>query len=617
MGPEASELRRQLRMAVEGTGAREIAVESLLECRVLAVTWPNTPDAVRTLTNGDGEQAMPLFSGREELQRAAGRFGWVNPDGSLSTRTLAARDALASALMQGVDFVVVDVCEAHALELSRDEVEQALRPGGPKPRHPPVQRQLRPSEPTAPIAVTPLSAPSVPIRPRFASRRREPQGLGDIDAPFAQGGGRSSLVAVEEVVRSRLRRDPRVDPSGPVSRASRAPLRQRVREGEGEHAKEPATVPLRPSAKRRSSGRASAPSASAQGEAARARSLVPVRGASVESSPRADAARARSLAPARETEAKAEPRAEAARPRSVVPRVPAEADAEPRLEAARPRSVVPRAPAEAPPEPPSKHGFPAVLPPSLPSLPDLSTLDAPPRPIAAPTLHEASAALPSFDTAPMPRPALDMSGALATPEANPAALEAAAMVAQVGKLASDPATQQAAAEVAAMLKDMAQKGKVDETQAAAQGMVKTLAGLFAAELQREGKHAQPARAESVSPPKADGAGAVAASSTASTAPAAPLEDAVLDAVADALRKFPEVEWACQITDASGAPSIAMRIEPSFMTRVDEIKAAVAKAGQAHGQQIGCTMLTDPQRMRDARAQGQVFFPWKKRGKKAT
>ena len=54
----------------------------------------------------------------------------------------------------------------------------------------------------------------------------------------------------------------------------------------------------------------------------------------------------------------------------------------------------------------------------------------------------------------------------------------------------------------------------------------------------------------------------------------PLDNAVLDAIAQALRSFPEVEWASELADENDAPVIAVRVDPSFQTRVAEIEAAV-------------------------------------------
>jgi hypothetical protein len=96
---------------------------------------------------------------------------------------------------------------------------------------------------------------------------------------------------------------------------------------------------------------------------------------------------------------------------------------------------------------------------------------------------------------------------------------------------------------------------------------------------------------------------------------APLEDALLSAISDGLRKYPEVEWACEVSDGSAVAVIGVRVAPDFMTNVPEIKNAIARAGEAHRTRLSVLILSDPQQMKEARSQGSVFFPWRKKGKR--
>jgi hypothetical protein len=98
-------------------------------------------------------------------------------------------------------------------------------------------------------------------------------------------------------------------------------------------------------------------------------------------------------------------------------------------------------------------------------------------------------------------------------------------------------------------------------------------------------------------------------------PTSPLAEEVLRKLADVLRKFPEVEWAAEASDGSRVTVIGVRVDPAFLTRVDEIEFAVVELATEQGAAVRVLVLTDPSRMREARNQGNVFFPWRKRAAK--
>src|SRR4051794_12540565 len=100
--------RRVLAEANAGEQARVDALVVLSQRTVYAATWPGQNQAARTLTNSEGESALPLFTGMDVLDATATRFGWRNADGSLQFRELGAREALRHALARGVHFVVID-----------------------------------------------------------------------------------------------------------------------------------------------------------------------------------------------------------------------------------------------------------------------------------------------------------------------------------------------------------------------------------------------------------------------------------------------------------------------------------------------------------------------------
>ena len=119
--------RRVLAESTAGEQARVDALVVLAQRKLYAATWPGPNQVARTLTNSDGETALPLFTGLDALEATATRFGWRDPDGSLQFRELGAREALRHALARGVHFVVLDIGTDHSVEFSRDELEPLLQ----------------------------------------------------------------------------------------------------------------------------------------------------------------------------------------------------------------------------------------------------------------------------------------------------------------------------------------------------------------------------------------------------------------------------------------------------------------------------------------------------------
>jgi hypothetical protein len=188
-----------------------------------------------------------------------------------------------------------------------------------------------------------------------------------------------------------------------------------------------------------------------------------------------------------------------------------------------------------------------------------------------------------------------------TPEANPGALQAAAMMAKVGKMAGDEETQKAAAEVAAMLQRTA-RGDADEDPDAkgAASAARTLAAMLTGEAAEAPAEEGDADEEEELPP-----GAL-------RPPREPIDETLLAEFSDELRKYPEVEWACDVSDGSDIPVVAVRVDPSFTQREAEIEKAVRACAAARATAVTVLMLGDPQVMRTARAEGEVFFPWRKK-----
>jgi len=93
-------------------------------------------------------------------------------------------------------------------------------------------------------------------------------------------------------------------------------------------------------------------------------------------------------------------------------------------------------------------------------------------------------------------------------------------------------------------------------------------------------------------------------------------DELLDALSAVLREYPEVEWAVFANVARGpvaaVPTVGLRVDTSFRTRVGEIIPALKQAADAHGATVDVLLLDDPKLMRAARADQLVFFPWRRR-----
>jgi hypothetical protein len=101
----------------------------------------------------------------------------------------------------------------------------------------------------------------------------------------------------------------------------------------------------------------------------------------------------------------------------------------------------------------------------------------------------------------------------------------------------------------------------------------------------------------------------------------PLKDdpseVLLDALVTVLRGYPEVEWASLCLASRGPveplPTVALRVDTSYRTRVNDIVLELRRAADAAGASLDVLLLDDPKLMRSARADGLLFFPWKRRG----
>jgi hypothetical protein len=599
----ATQSLRQVLLAAEADVQRLRALEIVAQRAIFAPTWPNSPEAVRTLTNSDDEHAMPLFSGLDTLQAAGRRFGWMDGNDSLSFRELPAREVLQSALEQGVHYVVLDMFAAHATEFSRAEIAHVLSRAPASTVAATPASDPRPATTQTGAADAPAARPRAQARPSrrpgaaLRSRRPPPPSLAEIDMPFARDraptkpvtrGGANAMP--QRAASGRV--DPRAEPH--ASRGSR-PEHGRV--------SDPRAEPDVPRGSRPEHGRASDPRADSARSSARVDNVARS----------SNAGRARANANPASMDALPIPAARPAAPRAPV--TPEQQSGPPLDRASKPTPG-------------------AFTLPVLPSIPPASThgQHAARAPLSGAITAgrggtQRLAVVPPADEPsrlPHDRPNNSLGAGSGRnddpqPEANSAALEASALGTQVAKLAKDADAQKAAADVAVMLKEMARKGAIEEAKpSAVQSMARAFAGMLSgdgaadAQRARRSKQTEPELAAVEAPAAAQ----IDALETAGLRPLdPPIDAAVLDAISDALRKYPEVEWACEVSDGTETPVIGLRIDPSFQARAAEVSAAVMIAAQSHNAELSVQMLNHPQLMKEARMYGSAFFPWRKRAGK--
>ena len=139
----------------KGSAGKIEALEALSLRPVWLATWEPRAEGFRTLINGDGEEALAVFSSEDELKATATQFEWLEADGSVSSHRAIGGDILRHAWTREYAFVVIDIGAEHSLEYSRDELKAILREmdtTGP----------FRTSRPPAPTPPTKTAASSFP-----------------------------------------------------------------------------------------------------------------------------------------------------------------------------------------------------------------------------------------------------------------------------------------------------------------------------------------------------------------------------------------------------------------------------------------------------------------------
>lgn len=121
-------LHRLLADGNQGGQAKVDALLALAQRTVWVGIWGAGQEGFRTLTNSEGNTALPVFTTEAELASAAGRLGWTAPDGSIPGREVGAREALRHAIAHDLHYVVVDFGSDHALDIEQAEIEPMLTP---------------------------------------------------------------------------------------------------------------------------------------------------------------------------------------------------------------------------------------------------------------------------------------------------------------------------------------------------------------------------------------------------------------------------------------------------------------------------------------------------------
>jgi len=466
--------RALLARAAGDDDARSNAVRALVERSVFAAVWPGSGDALRTLTNGSGEQAMPLFSGHDTLSAAAEQFGWLDDAGQPPMRELPAREAMEGALAHGVAFIVIDVGADHSLELASDEVGLMLAA---------LQARARAAKTPTPVRISDKPVPPQRHKSTVPIGRKAAHDLAQRALEVATA---EATAAVSEVAPARARKD---HASAPVLALGMLPNELPSLDAEMGLGFSADSLP-----------QIQAPAA-----------VAPV------AKPASDALTGKA-APGRDTLG-----GKLAKGRDTL------------SGKAAPKS----------------------------SNDTLTGHAAPGR--AAHGGHKAAVEPPPVM---MAKAAAEARGASDDDESNPLSA-AKAFAAKLG------------------------------------------AGVLnAARDARGGKKPEVVEEEEASDEELD------AGSELDEGALRPLEigltESLQAAIADQLRGFPEVEWACEVSDGTDVPVLGIRISPSFLTRTLEIEAAAIKVADKRGVQLRVQLLTDAGLMREARKHGNTFFPWKKR-----
>lgn len=97
---------------------------------------------------------------------------------------------------------------------------------------------------------------------------------------------------------------------------------------------------------------------------------------------------------------------------------------------------------------------------------------------------------------------------------------------------------------------------------------------------------------------------------------APPSDELSEALAQVLRDYLAVDWACLVADADRADasslSVALRIDPAFHAQLPEVRERLREASARFAIRCDVVVLETAEQMKRARQIGLPFYPWRRR-----
>jgi hypothetical protein len=588
-------LRWMLVSAQEDASARSQVLPAVAKCTVLVATWANAPDTVRVISGTGSDVSMPLFTGHDALEHAAKRFGWSAGTQSVSFRAINGREALQHAVIQEVVRVVIDAGAEHAFEVTSKEVAAyLLRSTGTD-----LESTLRVSAVAPPATIEagtgkmskPVAAPQAQAtKPASEPHVHKKPKLGEIDDPFASIAGRRAPVKRDKSSGGVVRK---------IASSSQPPLSRQMpsqpfessrpkSEPRGDALSRQETQPLSAHEMRVASPVATTeplptPPAPAK-PAAPKRAETPLRDDLP--NPAASKPSAEARAAAMEARIQAALAAEEKPAAPVVPVVRTDdaydfggpASAPPIVQIVQPVAVA---------EPARPKRERPITQPIMPGVERLGS-DAQAQPqasAAAAPRRRSEQMMPRVETGQLP-PAMPRPPKKTEPRMP----------------VVDPAALEPKSEPRVVLQEPKSEPRVPVPE-------EPKSSVHAAP-----PPARPASTAQQPAVEAEATPAPSAPANVETleAPEVSLDDAVLSAMADELRKYPEVEWACELSDGSELMVIGVRVDPSYTARASEIETKVGRAGRGKGGRLQMLLLLEAAVTKNARAKGRMFFPWKKK-----
>jgi hypothetical protein len=215
------------------------ALEALGSQRVTVASWEPQAEGFRTLVNASGEEALAVFSSKDELHAAAVRFGWLDGEGGIAIRETQGGDIIRHAWTREYDFVVVDVASSHSVEYARAELEplatqEIEQTGKFRTSRPPPRPKSQEAPAEVPKPRVNIEAASTqyhltpPIRETLSVAATPHKASGFSGLPKRESKDPAMTVEVSVAVNLSPSNAPPNKPSIPRRRSSAKPLRKKV-----------------------------------------------------------------------------------------------------------------------------------------------------------------------------------------------------------------------------------------------------------------------------------------------------------------------------------------------------------------------------------------------------